>query len=140
MNNIKFTVHTNPCDKDNAFLRRKIVEFNAGFLNEQASQFSVFAKNDQADIIGGATIWEHSDALYIDILWVDDQYRNNKIGSNLISKIIEHALLKEIKKVFVDTYDFQATQFYIKQGFIVIGRLDNYLLGHERIYFRKDLN
>ncbi len=133
-------VDHNPSDESNTFLRGKIVGFNAHFLHEQPTQFSVFARNGKNDIIGGATIWEHSDALYIDILWVDENYRNKKIGSQLIHKIIEQAGMKNIKKIFVDTYDFQAGDFYIKQGFFVIGRLDNYLLGHDRIYFKKDLD
>ncbi len=93
----------------------------------------------KGDIIGGATVWEHSDAFYIDILWVDEEHRKNKIGSQLIQQIAEQALTKNIRKLFVDTFAFQAVDFYLKQGFIVIGKLENYLLGHDRIYLRKDL-
>ncbi|MFA6303231.1 MAG: GNAT family N-acetyltransferase [Legionella sp.] len=139
MNKVNFVVDSNPKEKDNEFLRKQIIEFNRSVLHEQATQFSVLVKTDVGDIIGGATIWEHSDALYIDILWIDDIYRHKKIGTQLISKLFEQALIKNIRKIFVDTYDFQASEFYIKQGFRVIGRLENYLLGHDRIYFRKDL-
>ncbi|CEG55936.1 GNAT family N-acetyltransferase [Legionella fallonii] len=58
----------------------------------------------------------------------------------IIIAIIEQAAIKNIKKIFVDTYAFQAVDFYIKQGFSIIGRLDKYLLGHDRIYLRKDLD
>ncbi|HHF7346550.1 GNAT family N-acetyltransferase [Legionella feeleii] len=139
MNSINYIVDNSPNARDNSLLREKILEFNSRILNEQASQFSILAKNKQGDMIGGATVWEHSDALYIDILWVDEKYRKNRIGSHLINKVIEQALSKNILKIFVDTYEFQAEDFYIKQGFLVIGRLDNYLLGHDRIYLRKDL-
>lgn len=140
MNIIDFSVIPNPSEEYNIFLRNKIVEFNARFLHEQASQFSILAKNRKNDIIGGATIWEHSDALYVDILWVEENYRKKKIGTQLLNKIIEQAGFKNIKKIFVDTYDFQAVDFYIKNGFFIIGRLNQYLLGHDRIYLRKDLD
>ncbi len=139
MNPINLLVDYKPKAEDNSFLRNKIVEFNTAILHEQASQFTVLAKNEQGDIIGGATVWEHSDAFYIDILWVDEEHRKNKIGSQLIQQIAEQALTKNIRKLFVDTFAFQAVDFYLKQGFIVIGKLENYLLGHDRIYLRKDL-
>lgn len=140
MSKINFGVDHSPGSEDNVFLRKKIVDFNAQFLHEQATQFNVYAKTEKNDIIGGATIWEHSDALYIDILWVDEHYRNQKIGSKLITEIIAQARKKNIKKLFVDTYDFQASDFYLKHGFFVIGRLEKYLLEHDRIYFRMNLD
>lgn len=38
------------------------------------------------------------------------------------------------------THSFQAIDFYIKQGLVVIACFDNYLLGYDRVYLRKDLN
>lgn len=139
MNTVSILVDHNPNDVVIASLREGIVGFNSKFLHEKASQFIITAKNNKNDIVGGATIWEHSDALYIDILWVEENYRGKGVGSRLINAIVEQAKLKNIKKLFVDTYDFQASGFYIKHGFFIIGRLDNYLLGHDRIYLRMDI-
>lgn len=139
LSTIKILVDNNPSDENNAFLRNGIVNFNAQFLNEKASSFSIFAKNPENKIIGGATIWEHSDALYIDILWIENSYREQGIGSQLINEILNQATIKNLKKIFVDTYEFQAVDFYKKHGFFVIGRLEDYLLGNDRIYLRKNL-
>ena len=139
MNTINISVDHTPDDAIIALLREGIVGFNSKFLHEKASQFIIAAQNSKNDIVGGATIWEHSDALYIDILWVEENYRDKGVGSRLINAIVEQAKLKNIKKLFVDTYDFQASGFYIKHGFFIIGRLENYLLGHDRIYLRMNI-
>lgn len=139
MNTIKIAVDHKPKEASIAALREGIVGFNASFLHEKASQFIITAQNSKNDVIGGATIWEYSDALYIDILWVEENYRDIGIGSRLINTIVEQAQRKNIKKLFVDTYDFQASGFYIKHGFFIIGRLENYLLGHDRIYLRMEI-
>ena len=56
LSTINILVDNNPSDENNAFLRNGIVNFNAQFLNEKASSFSIFAKNPENKIIGGATI------------------------------------------------------------------------------------
>lgn len=49
------------------------------------------------------------------------------------------ALDKGIPKIFVDTYAFQAQEFYLKHGFNEIGVIPGYLLGYGRIFLRKDV-
>jgi GNAT superfamily N-acetyltransferase len=137
---VNILVDNNPSDEKNALLRKGIVDFNAQFLHEKAHPFSIYAKNSDNEIIGGATIWEHSDALYIDILWVEENYREKGIGSQLIHEVFKQATVKNINKIFVDTYEFQAVDFYKKHGFFVIGRLEEYLLGYDRIYLRINLD
>ncbi|MFC7782801.1 GNAT family N-acetyltransferase [Legionella taurinensis] len=139
MSTVNILVDNNPSDESNARLRNGIVDFNAKYLHEKASPFSIFAQNNKNEIIGGATIWEHSDAFYIDILWVEENYREQGVGSRLLNELFNQATIKNVKKIFVDTYEFQAVDFYKKQGFFVIGRLEDYLLGHDRIYLRKNL-
>lgn len=138
MNKIQYTVDQNPTPENDKVLREGIVEFNNSIINEKATHFSVFAK-DNEKIIGGALIWEHSDALYIDVLWVDEKCRGHGVGSEIISLIEEKANKKGIRKLFVDTYAFQAQEFYKKNGFEVIGIVPKHLLDHDRVFMKKVL-
>ena len=79
MSTVNILVDNSPSDESNARLRNGIVDFNAKYLNEKASPFSIFAQNNKNEILGGATIWEHSDAFYIDILWVEENYRKQGV-------------------------------------------------------------
>lgn len=39
-----------------------------------------------------------------------------------------------------DTYSFQAVDFYIKNGYSEIGRIEAHIEGHDRVFFRKKLS
>lgn len=138
MNTIKYILDENPTTENDKIIREGIVAFNKQIIKEQASHFSIFAKHGNK-IIGGALIWEHTDALYIDVLWCDENFRKQGIGSKIISMIDNVARNKMLTKIFVDTYEFQASIFYQKHGFYCIGTIPSYLLGYDRIFMQKDL-
>lgn len=139
MSSIEYFIENNPNASDDKVIRDGIVDFNAKIIKEKSSHFSVFAK-DGAQIIGGALIWEHSDALYIDVLWCNEKYRKQGIGTKIITMIDDAAKNKGLPKIFVDTYEFQAQDFYKKHGFYCIGIVPEYMLGHDRIFMRKDVS
>lgn len=138
MDTIEYAIDQNPKPEDDKVLREGIINFNAGVIKEKATHFNVYAKENN-QIVGGALVWEHSDAFYIDVLWLNENYRKKGIGSKIISIIDTVALDKVISKIFVDTYAFQAQEFYQKHGFNSIGTIPGYLLGYNRIFLRKDI-
>ncbi len=139
MSNIEYFIENTPDASDDKVIRNGIVDFNAQIIKEKSSHFSIFAK-DGAQIIGGALIWEHSDALYIDVLWCNAQYRKQGIGTKIITMIDDVAKNKRLPKIFVDTYEFQAQTFYEKHGFYCIGTIPKYLKDYDRIFMRKDVS
>ena len=50
------------------------------------------------------------------------------------------AKIKDVKTAMVDTFDFQAEGFYLKNGYRPIGEINNFPEGHRRIYFSKELS
>lgn len=139
MNSIEYSIENNPAASDDKVIRDGIVNFNDHIIKEKASHFSIFAKND-TQIIGGALIWEHSDALYIDVLWCNEKNRKQGVGTKIMTMIDGVAKNKGLPKIFVDTYAFQAQDFYKKHGFYCIGIVSEYMLGHDRIFMRKDVS
>jgi N-acetylglutamate synthase-like GNAT family acetyltransferase len=138
MSLIDYIIDNDPNAENDKIIRDGIINFNSQILKEKAAHFSIFAKENN-QVIAGALIWEHSDALYIDVLWCDEGYRNKGIGTKIIAMINQVAIDKHVSKIFVDTYAFQAQKFYQKQGFYRIGIVPEYMLGHDRIFMRKDV-
>ena len=138
-NNIKLEIDHNPKDDSTCILKEGILRFNESHTHERANHFCVFARNANLEIVGGASIYQHSDALYLDTLWVDESYRGKMIGTELMETTLKEAVGRGCKRVFTDTFDFQALDFYEKFGFKEISRVEGYLLGHDRIFCRKDL-
>ena len=75
----------------------------------------------------------------IDIVWVDKQYRRQGLGSILLGEVEREAMEKDCHLVHLDTFDFQAKEFYEKNGYSMFGTLEDCPKGHNRYYLKKSL-
>ena len=57
--------------------------------------------------------------VYVDTLWVDSSYRGKKLGSLLLEEVENDAKSKGAKLIHLDTFDFQAKEFYEKQDYVL---------------------
>ena len=77
--------------------------------------------------------------IYIDILWVDEAYRKQGLGSKLLKEIEKIASHEQCSLIHLDTFDFQAKDFYVKQGYEIFGTLEDCPENHCRYYLKKKL-
>lgn len=87
-------------------------------------------------ILAGIGYWN---GLEIKILWVDEIYRNKGIGTQILKHVENIAIERGAEISMLDTFDFQAEDFYLKNGYEPIGEINNFPKGHRRIYFSKKL-
>lgn len=78
--------------------------------------------------------------LQVHVLWVDPELRGQGIGQRLLAEAEAAARQLGARNVMLDTFDWQAESFYLRQGYTVYGRLPDCPPGHERIYLRKTLS
>lgn len=93
--------------------------------------------NTIGGILGGIGYWK---GLEVKILWVAESYRKRGIGSALLEHMEQVAKEKGAVISMLDTFDFQAPDFYLSKGYSIVGRIDDFPPGHSRIYFSKKLN
>ena len=77
--------------------------------------------------------------LYIDMLWVKEEFRQNGYGSALLNEIEKIAKEKGCKLIHLDTFDFQAKDFYLKHGYEIFGVLEDCPVEHKRYYMKKNI-
>lgn len=77
--------------------------------------------------------------LYIDVLWVKDEYRNRGYASMLVGDVENKAKEMNCRICHLDTFDFQAKDLYEKLGYTVFGILEECPEGHNRYYMSKRL-
>ena len=129
--------------EDRDFIRMKVIEHNAASLpnekNSPKEQVSFIARNDNGDIIGGVTgtaFWQH---MHVDFLWVDPAERGQGIAEQLMQQLETHARSLACRLMIVETFSFQAPNFYKKQGFNEFGVIEDHPAGHSFHYFEKRL-
>jgi ribosomal protein S18 acetylase RimI-like enzyme len=102
------------------FFTNKIAEYN--WQNWEVSErkpLAVQMKNEQGEVIAGATARSFGDWLLLDYLWVSEELRGQNIGSKLLAQIEATGKSRGCVKCLLDTLDFQAKPFYERHGYKV---------------------
>jgi GNAT superfamily N-acetyltransferase len=125
------------CDR----LERGLIAYN----DKQAphpmrfQHFTITVHSESGRLMGGLDGRMYWGWLYVDKLWLDGRLRRGGIGSRLLAAGEAHARAYGCHGVWLDTMSFQARPFYEKQGYRVIGQLDDFPPGHKRFWLCKQL-
>jgi GNAT superfamily N-acetyltransferase len=121
----------------------KLIDFNKENVPFQQSQdwidLSYVLKGDTGQIIAGinATLYCWN-IMYVDILYVDYSHRGQGYGRLLLDKTESKAQSLGGYMSHLDTFDWQAKEFYEHLGYTVFGILENCPPGHDRYYMKKE--
>jgi GNAT superfamily N-acetyltransferase len=121
----------------------KLVDFNRENVpfqqNEGWIDLSSVLKDDTGQVIAGinATLYCWN-IMYVDILYVDYSYRGQGYGRVLLDKTESKAQSLGGYMSHLDTFDWQAKEFYEHLGYTVFGILENCPPGHDRYYMKKE--
>lgn len=124
-------------------LNEKMDAFNAEqlhFFGKVEELKNYIIKDSDFKIIAGIRACLYlKECLYISVLFVDEKFRGKGLGSMLLKKLEQEARTSGVNLVHLDTFDFQAKDFYLKNGYEVFGVLDHCPAGHQRFYMKKML-
>ncbi len=131
-------------DREGNYICDSLVKYNLSQVPAtQEKHFENISKkilSNNGDIIAGCIAkmycWH---VLYVDILWVDINYRRHGYGTRLLNYIENLAKEKGCYLVHLDTFDFQAEKFYIKHGYEIFGVLNDCPKDHCRYFLQKRL-
>ena len=117
-----------------------ISEYNkqqAGAENGKSVCFVLQTHSEE--IVGGVIGSTYWNWLHIDLMWVREDLRGQGYGKELLALAEDEARKRGAKSVFLDTFSFQAPDFYKKFGYQIFGQLDNFPTGHQRLFLVKQL-
>ncbi|BBK76943.1 MULTISPECIES: GNAT family N-acetyltransferase [Clostridium] len=129
-------------EEESELIVDKIVEYNLSKVPIiQESSFIWINRvivGTYGDIIAGINSKMYCwNCLYIDVLWVKEEYRKEGLGSKILNEIEKVAKDKGCYLIHLDTFDFQAKDFYIKHGYDIFGILDECPQRHKRYFMKK---
>ncbi len=127
-----------PSIDDTAYVRKKFRAFN----DQQSDIFPskelhLFAYAPNQKIIGGLFGDISWGWLHVDILWVDEAYRQDGVGTALMDQAESEAIAMNVQQAYLETTDFQALGFYEKRGYQVFAQLEDQPPGHVCYYIKK---
>jgi len=125
-------------------LDEAITDFNITVAPElpraEIHRLDFAAKNIQGELLGGIQAFRVNwGILHIELIYVFESYRHQGIASQLLQHVEQIAKQHNCHLAHLDTFDFQAKDFYFKHGYSTFGVLENAPKGHSRYYLKKDL-
>jgi GNAT superfamily N-acetyltransferase len=109
--------------------------------NLRSRPVQAYAVDGAGSLAGGCAgrtedVWHW---LTIDTMWVDPTVRRRGIGRKLLGAVEDQARSRGCRWAKLNTWEFQAPDFYEHLGYVVYGREIDYPPGHVNHLMRKDL-
>jgi GNAT superfamily N-acetyltransferase len=115
-------------------------DYNIQQAGEGHEKTMCYALQDADGTVMGGIIGEtHWNWLFINLLWIDEALRGQGYGHQLLEAAEQEGRKRGATYAYLDTFSFQAPEFYQNHGYQVFGVLQDFPPGHTRYYFTKQL-
>ena len=133
-------VAVEPQQDEIEFVAQQISNFNRNCAGESNYKRLVIFLRDQGGRIVGGLVGETSRQwLHVDVLWVHKSFRGKGHGSALLTTAEQEAVNRDCHYAYLDTFSYQAPNFYQKCGYVVFGELSDFPQGYSRYFLKKKL-
>jgi GNAT superfamily N-acetyltransferase len=105
----------------------------------QSQQLCFVLRTSNQEIVGGLIGKTYWNWLYIDLLFVKEELRGCGYGHRLLEIAEDEARKRGATNVYLDTFSFQAPDFYKQHGYRVFGELKDFPPGHQRFFYKATL-
>jgi predicted N-acetyltransferase YhbS len=107
---------------------------------EEDQELSILARTDEGEVVGAVLGRTGRGWLYMGTVWVDERYRGQNLGRQLIEAAEAEARRRGCRAAHLNTFSYEARPFYEKLGYVVFGTLDDFPQGHQRHFMYKRLD
>lgn len=130
-----------PEDLQAGTLGKQLREFNYRAVGEypQAQPVRLDVRDPDGRLVAGIRSYVFVSWLQTDVLWVAEDQRGNGLGARLLGMAEAQGKALGAKNAKLETFEWQARAFYIKQGYAEYARIDDYIQGQYLALMRKPL-
>jgi N-acetylglutamate synthase-like GNAT family acetyltransferase len=128
--------------EDIELLEHKLDEFNRNQipLAQKKTAFKNYVIKEGEKIIAGISAMVFPwGVLFVDVVFVEDNRRKKGLGSSLLQKVEAEAKAMGATVSNLNSFDFQAKDFYLKQGYEIFGVLEDSPKDHNLYFLKKNL-
>jgi GNAT superfamily N-acetyltransferase len=137
---LQWSIDHQPSDDAIQALRHELIAYNIATAAIDASRdIAVWLHDAHGSVLGGVvgTIWGQCVEIYY--LWVHPSHRGHGYGSRLLQTLEQEARAQQCHTAVLDTYSFQAPDFYQRLGYEIFGVIDGYPRGYQKVFLQKCL-
>jgi ribosomal protein S18 acetylase RimI-like enzyme len=118
----------------------RLYEHNSHATGCHDGQGLGFVIRDEAGgMIGVAAGYTWAGTSEIKQLWVDEAHRARGYGRELLNAFVAEAYRRGVRRIWVESYDFQAPGMYEKAGFARMAEFEGWPQGHVNVVLCKRL-
>lgn len=121
----------------NAGFARHAIDHAAPPLEKTSINWTVYDEQNLIGVLTAEILW---DWMYIDELWINENFRGQGFGKTLMQQAEDYAISQQLVGLWLWTHSWQAPDFYQQIGFQPFAHFEDFPRGHERIGFRKRLS
>ena len=137
---LNFTLQPEPTPEERNRIIDPLIAYNEAQVGPRnKKEFAFSMHSETGEFIGGLLGFTHWNHFFVSAVFVDQRFRGEGIGSDLLKRAEAVALEQGCDTIYLDSFDYQAPRFYVKLGFKVFGKLEDYPPGHQRFYLVKRL-
>ncbi|MBV9388584.1 MAG: GNAT family N-acetyltransferase [Chroococcidiopsidaceae cyanobacterium CP_BM_ER_R8_30] len=131
----------NPDASDLEAIRHGLVTFNHSRAGDDSyKSLTLLLRNAMNTVVGGLMGSSYWGWLYVDMLWVKEEFRQQGCGHKLLATAEDEAVRRGCHSAYLDTFSFQALRFYQKRGYTVFGELPDFPVDCQRYFLYKRLD
>ena len=129
--------HPDPLDVDvlDAHIRR---EASAAMGLGDEVELAIFVR-DAGRVVAGINGWTWGDSCELQNLWVEPSLRGRGLATRLLAAAEAEAATRGCSQTVHFTYDFQARALYERNGYELVGRVEDFPSGTDVLWYRKGL-
>lgn len=114
-------------------INRRLLEYNQKHSDQFKGKWrllQIFARDDNGELIGGIDCKTKGPWLEIGPFWIDETHRRQGLGARIMDQAESEARERGCTKAFVDTFSFQAPDFYVRIGYTICGTVSDFPPGY----------
>ncbi|MDR3471814.1 MAG: GNAT family N-acetyltransferase [Devosia sp.] len=137
---MEIVLQLDPAAEDEQVILNGLRDYNQSKTGPTGLQpIAVLLKSAEGMTLGGLTGRAIYDWLFIQLLYVPEPFRGQGVGTELMAKAEAFARERGLTGIWLDTFHFQAPEFYKALGYTVFGQIDDHPKGGARYFLQKRL-
>ena len=137
---MEFHVEDNPDPFDIELLETQIRrEASAAMALGDEVDLAIFVRDDAGTVVAGISGWTWGNCCELQSLWVTPSLRGRGLATRLLAAAEAAATERGCSQTVLFTYDFQARDLYERNGYTLVGRVEDFPSGTDVLWYRKHL-